>query len=110
MSDYKAYTGKLKKIEFLNDNETLEELQYRAYLDFGGKGKYYKNILFEDFYDDFLIIENNLYKIMDLNETDPYDNYCIINKNEDSTFSFSTRFYNGGTCLSEMLEDTIKNQ
>lgn len=36
------------------------------------------------------------------------DNFMDITQNDDGSYSFVTRFYNGGTHLGEMLDDGLK--
>jgi hypothetical protein len=45
---------------------------------------------------------------MEHKELDGEDDINNLTENEDGTISFVTRFYNGGTCLTEMLEDGLK--
>ena len=49
---------------------------------------------------DFFIKEDEVYEVLELEDLD-YDNFIQIN---EVTGEFVTSFYNGGTCLSEMLE------
>jgi len=106
MSDYESYTGKIKKVIPIM-GETFEERCERLYHTKGGKREYYEGILFDDFYDDFIKVGEELYEVIEKIEIDPYDYYCNLVEHEDGTISFSTRYYNGGTCLSEMVEDEL---
>lgn len=36
--------------------------------------------------------------------------YCHLDSNADGSISFNTSFYNGGTCLDEMLSDAIAEE
>lgn len=36
---------------------------------------------------------------------DDYDSFMDLKKNSDGSYDFTTRFYNGGTHLGEMLDD-----
>ena len=52
----------------------------------------------------YLYLENNIYEIIEIEEKDVCGDYCYIEKVDDNTFRFDAQFYNGGCCLSEMLE------
>jgi hypothetical protein len=58
--------------------------------------------------EDYLYVYDSqeLYSI----EKTQYESYGFMemNRNEDGSISFFTQFYNGGTCLTEMLEEGIK--
>lgn len=41
-------------------------------------------------------------------EEDEYADIIKTWKNEDGTISFVAEFYNGGTCLVEVLDDSLK--
>jgi hypothetical protein len=55
---------------------------------------------------DFIKIGEDYYSVIENQEVE--EGYCIVNKNDDGSLSYITSFYNGGTCLEEMLEDSIK--
>ena len=38
-------------------------------------------------------------------EFDVYDNFVEVNQVQDGVYEFITQFYNGSTCLKEMLQD-----
>ena len=59
----------------------------------------------EDFYDHYFVYDDKIYNIQD-KELD--DDICEAHKNEDGTIDYAVQFYNGGTCLSEMLENALK--
>jgi hypothetical protein len=108
MSDYEAHTGKIRKLEPL-EGETYEQQCKRLYFEKGGKGEYYEGALFDEFYDDFIRVNKNvLYEVFDHEEKDYDDMFCDLTDNGDGTYSFTTRFYNGGTCMSEMVEHELK--
>ena len=67
----------------------------------------YVEYLLDEYYDEYFICDNCLYKIIEQESLDS-ECYCKISSNDNKTFSFITSFYNGGTCLNEMLFDAIR--
>lgn len=61
----------------------------------------------DDNYDKFYFNENSetLYEI-DAKKFNP-DDYAKLTKNSDGSYNFIASFYNGGTCLREVLDDEI---
>ena len=54
-------------------------------------------------------VDGTLWEIIEDNEEEDTEDISILTPNNDGTYSYIMQFYNGGTCLSEMLEDGIKN-
>jgi len=57
---------------------------------------------------EYLLLKGRIFKIIEKEDIDPDTDFTNLTENEDGTISFETRFYNGGTCLSEVLESGIK--
>lgn len=54
---------------------------------------------------DIQIINNVYYYVVEMDvET---DFFCEVTKNKDGSYEVFTSFYNGGTCLSEVLEEAL---
>ena len=113
MSDNKSYTGKLKLVKTLDltDSNSYEDV---IKMSISNTDVFNPNLLpfmdYEEyFYKNFVISNLNIYQIIDLVEHDPYEALINITHNNDGdgTLSFTTQFYNGGTCLSEMLESGL---
>lgn len=51
--------------------------------------------------------EGKFYEIVDRERFDEGDFFHVLDQ-DDTTITFITSFYNGGTCLSEMLEENLK--
>src|ERR1035437_8043277 len=109
MSDYESHTGKLRIAEPMN-NETFEEKCKRLWVENGKSIEDYdKGELFCDFYNKYLNVGGKIWEIFDHEDLgEEEDSFCNMHDNKDGTFSFHTRFYNGGTCLSEMLEGEVE--
>lgn len=53
-------------------------------------------------------VDDEFWEIVEYREEEDYESLSIMHPNEDGTFDFVMQFYNGGTCLSEMIEEGIK--
>lgn len=105
MSDYESHSGKLKLLK-RNEDETFEAQCQRLWLENGKdlENYDYKNDLFNEFSKKYIKHGDDIYEMIDYENLEDEDSFCRINKNEDGTLSFHTRFYNGGTWLGEMIE------
>lgn len=56
--------------------------------------------------DNDIQIINNIYYYVSVNDVETGD-FCEVTKNEDGSYEVFTSFYNGGTCLSEVLEGAL---
>lgn len=105
MSDYEHHIGKITEVVIkesleLTCKEIVENNELPSYQDS------YVEYLLDELYDEYLVINGKLYSV-EKEAIDPYDDIQRLHKNEDGTFSFEAKFYNGGTCLSEVLEDAF---
>lgn len=111
MSYQQTIKGVIKKVDLMY--KTPEE--YAKDL-FNGLGKdtlpiYYDSwieYLCDECYREFLYINGTLFKFVEYTDISDESDYCHIKDNEDGTYSFITSFYDGGTCLIEMLEYGLK--
>ena len=113
MSETVRIKGKIQKVERL-ENETDKEYFERV-----TKGKwqvhnYPPNSIDEAIYDNnlyrgYIEIDNSIYKFLEYKKVGPYRPFININKEED-IYTFDTCFYDGGTCLEEMLREKIKGE
>ena len=111
MSDYESHSGKLRIVE-AKENENFEQLCKRLWIEESQKDdefeekfveeNYEEGSLFED-YKKYFDVNGKVWEVVEHKELgDEDDMFCKIHDNKDGTLSFHTRFYNGGTCLSEM--------
>lgn len=111
MSQQETRIGKIKLIEKL-ENENLEQ-QCKRILDEANFKvddccDTYKEAIEE--YGDFekyIIYKNNLYEVIEDIKQDDCDIF-EANMNEDGTISYTVSYYNGGCCLSEAIERSLK--
>lgn len=113
MSDTETHRGKIIPV-LRGEKENLAEYIERAtgieFLDANGDETddiqefIYENDLFEK----FVWYDNKFYKI-ESEELD--DDYPVNHKvMPDGSIEFSCRFYNGGTCLAEIIEEILEEQ
>lgn len=107
MSDMERHSGIAVLIERL-PGETLEE-QCRRIGNCELQEFYdsYAEQLLDNHYGEYIIVDGNLYKLDDT-EYEYSENFCTIEKIDDINFKYTAQFYNGGTCLTEILEDELK--
>ncbi len=107
MSDYESHSGKIRKV-FPQVNENFEQLCKRLWVENGQKeDDYDKEQLFDEFYEKYLKINNEIWEVVEHEDLDDEDMFCRLSRNSDGTVSFHTRYYNGGTCMSEMIEEAL---
>lgn len=110
MSEYEHIKGLIKLIPQL-ENEDMEAYFQRATgIKVEPEGFYdniYDLIWDYDLSEKFIIIDGSIYKFLKYKDIDEF-NYCDVEAMGNGEYCFSACFYNGGTCLSEVLEDAIK--
>lgn len=112
MSETKTYKGKIKKVEtalsleeffkqYFNDKGIDELNGYLSWV------HYYNDY---DYYDSkYFIYKNELYEFIEKEDITDND-ISEFHRNEDGSFSFLFQFYSGATCLSELIDESLKNQ
>lgn len=114
MSDYEAHRGKLLLIK-RQENESDKEYFQRAIGEKFNEEKWDEddsvvNCLYEmDLYDKYFYVNNKIYENVDHQELEPYGAQ-ELNGDEINGFTYFMMFYNGGTCLSEMIEDALERK
>lgn len=110
MSRTETHFGKLRKIS-LKDKTIEEFFQVKCNeKSIDNIDKYYdtwKETYFDNVsYEKFIVIKDDIWEVFEHVECNE-DDVDIITTNEDGTLSFIMQFYNGGTCLTEMLEEGL---
>lgn len=118
MSDYETIKGKIRKINL--QGLSVEEYAKRIVEEKGvelkiDEGPYFYTTYLEilKWYDDwtegqYISIDDELYLIYDKSDFGSSADFINMTPIADDIYEFHTSFYNGGTCLTEMLEDEIK--
>lgn len=109
MSETENHKGKLRIVPLL-DGESLEEQCQRIAIvnnfEFDSRYHYtWKECINDEGYNKFIVVKNILFEIYDHKRFDDYS--FEITEDPDGTYSFVGSFYNGGTCLNEILEDEL---
>lgn len=59
--------------------------------------------------EEYFIHGENLYRVIDHIESDDDESFMKLRHNGDGSISFIGQFYNGGTCFSEILEESLND-
>lgn len=110
MSQNEFHTGKLVPVDL--GGKTIEGFAEKICRESGISeissyhDSWLEELKYEGGYEKYFIVEDVIYEMVDHSETD--DDYFVhMKRNEDGSISFSAQFYNGGTCLSEIIEESI---
>jgi hypothetical protein len=112
MSEMETHVGKLRKVQ-RNEGQSVEDWcreRCEADGEFELHSFYnsFKEFFMDNHYDEFFSVDDEIWEISDHKELDDDDIYEMI-PNPDGTVSFVMRFYNGGTCLAECIEEGLTN-
>jgi hypothetical protein len=113
MSSDEQWQGILTKVTKLK-NEDLNTLCKRILKENGLKEdkKCYDDAIEQIQYDideKYIVYKDDVYLINKKDITDDGDCFIKFSKNNNGSINFHTRFYNGGTCLSEMIKDGLED-
>ena len=108
MSDYENWEGKLIRMQRLPD-EDLELHKKRICKEELGipEEDYDEESFADNSYERFVVLGDDIYQI-EGEQVEDEDCFCKFREISDGIYEFHTRFYNGGTCLEEMLQDEFK--
>lgn len=104
MSETKLYTGILSPV----NSTPLQLLRERGISEEEINSDKIEYIFEEHFYETHIILDGKVYKFDEKNETD-YLDMCKIVTDTDGKVYYTAIFHNGGTCLSEVLEEAFKD-
>ena len=112
MSDYESIEGIIKSIprkENEIDKDYFERVTGSIYQKYNYSSDNIQEAIYDNNLDDkYIYINNQLYEFIEYRQINDYDSYCHLQKIDEDRIKFFTRFYNGGTCLSEMLESSLR--
>ncbi len=110
MSRTETYRGILRKVQAdgLFDLEFYCKivLEQHGFNGLSSGCKTYTESIYEELDDKFIVLDGGLYEFIEKEDLGE-DYFCYMKKNDGGTINFITQFYNGGTCLNEMLEDEL---
>ena len=112
MSNYESHKGKLLKIKDKLTKEEMEDFAKNHLIpqNITFPHKYYKDV-FEYIRDNqdkypYFFSEDSIYEIENCQLDPDEDEFWYIKNNDFTEYSF--RFYNGGTCLEELIRELIE--
>lgn len=110
MSETVHYRGKLKKVERVG-NEKLEDQCKRLINNVELDSFYdsYTEMLLDQYYEKYILYNNNLYLIEEKEEIDAYNDIFTSHKIDDKTIQFEVKYYNGGCGFSEAIDYALEN-
>lgn len=110
MSEQQTKRGKFKQIDL--QGKTIEEWCEKQCKKEGKTKKWadetWKEFFFDMYWDEYFIVNDELYHILEVEDIDSCY-YVQVDKQDDDTYSFYATYYDGGTCLTECLEEGIEN-
>ena len=112
MSETVGYKGKLTLCKKYKDaNELQSNLQnFWQSIPREKRNKFYQDVEEIDEYElednGYIVINGNcIYKVELDKDFDAYDDFVQVTQVQDGVYKFVTQFYNGSTCLKEMLQE-----
>lgn len=110
MSNTEFHFGKIRKVNL--EGKTKEEFFQEKCQELGInelKAKtWYETLGWTDEYENYYLSREDIWEVFEHKEMDDQGYFKMLD-NKDGTYTFMTSFYNGGTCLGEILEEEIQN-
>ena len=112
MSQTETHFGKLRKVE-IPQGQTLEQwcrekCEVEGYPEIATYNDNWLEQFRDVFHEKYFFVGNEIWEAFDHHETEDDDIYHL-QENEDGTLTFIMQFYNGGTCLTECIEESLEN-
>lgn len=112
MSEQVCKTGKLKLVERYEEElwqqcKRILEKEYNMEFDDTYVPEDYINDFIDETYLDYVLLDDNIYKIVELNDLE-YDNIYDLHNNKDGTMNFILRYYEGGESFEEAIEEAYE--
>lgn len=114
MSETVRYKGKLKLVESggtlqQNVRRFLDANKYTMQYEVDWEDKYQiRDVFYDTFYNDYYIINDSIYEIVE-KELLGYEDRVTVTEKGD-VIEFDCTFYNGGTCLEELIEEELSDE
>ena len=112
MSEYKAYEGKIKHLGPKKEGETLEDrlkkIVKEKNIEIDNDYSTLKEFFVDQLYNDYVVIGESVYEILRYDNFEEGDIFKAVD-NKDGTIDFVVRFYNGGMCFEEAIEEAVNN-
>lgn len=110
MSEVVRYKGLIAPVP-KNAGEELEEQCKRIAggIDLPKWVDSYREYLELECRDKYIVVNDRLFRFEMLEDVDPYESHCTINRKDDM-YEFDTTFYDGGCSLNEMLDEAFEEE
>jgi hypothetical protein len=110
MSQTETHFGKLRKIKL---EIPLEEWFKEKCIEKGidkipSYNDSWEETFRDNYYNEYFIIDGQVWESFEHIKSDGYEDIDVMIPNDDGTITFVQQFYNGGTCLSECIEEGLK--
>jgi hypothetical protein len=111
MSETETHFGKLRKV-VLNEGYTVEDwcrekCEDAGYDEIASYNESWVEQFRDTFHEKYFIVDDEIWEAVEHIENGDSD-IDVMLPNEDGTITFVHQFYNGGTCLSEVIEEGIQ--
>jgi hypothetical protein len=111
MSHTETHVGKLRKVNF--EGLTIEQwcearCKEKGRLTLASYNDSWKEELRDSVQEKYFFIKDEIWEAFDHIKEDDGSDIYHMQKNEDGTITFVMQFYNGGTCLSECIEEGLE--
>ena len=113
MSDYEHQRGRIIKVvseEGITLHQHCLNILEEKGIKYDENYKYYDNPeeqVGDELYEKYVILQGELYEYLELVDEDPYESFAHVEEGDNGEIRFHSRYYNGGTCLSEMLDEAL---
>lgn len=111
MSEVVRHIGKVRKADLqgLNTEEWCKKKCEELGVEKGSSYDTYEEAMLDEPYPAKVVkVNGEFWEVLEDRQEEDYEDLAIMLPDNDGTFNYILQFYNGGTCLSEMLEEEIK--
>lgn len=103
MSEIEHRVGKLIPVKIETSmEETCKSIIRNMNIEKEDYHETYEECLGDEFYGSYVIIDDKLFRVEE-EEINPYADIFIAEINEDGTYNFTVKYYNGGCSFNEVM-------
>ncbi len=107
MSDYEQHMGKVKLIRENADEDYFRQLAAENKQEWASYNDSWESVIRNSLYTKYVIVGDKVYEVIEKEELDGCDDIIHARKIGDGEYFFVLKFYNGGTCFSECIEEAL---
>lgn len=111
MSETELHIGKIREVPLNNKtiNEVASELCIENNIDWTDENSPIEALVNYTYPSKYHYVNGKLYEIIHDDEYSEAEYVQTLTKNEDGEYEYVMRFYNGDTCLNEMLYEALNS-